>query len=73
MKTLVHLNEGTELVLNISYEETTKLIEESHDKTSNFIEVPVEKIIFNDLAENNFEKVSNVKLYIKRILFYLER
>ena len=71
-KTLVHLNESTQLSFNISFEDFEKLIEENHDKNSNFIYVDCYKIHYFDDTVSSELLWKKFKLYIKRILFYYE-
>jgi len=71
MTTTVHLNEWTQLVINLQYSYFADLIEENNDKGANFIEVPCEKIMYSDEAYSKIEW-KKFKLYIKRILFFYE-
>ena len=72
MKTLVHLNESTQLSLNISFLEFEKLIEENNDKKDNFIYVDCYQIHYFDDTFSPQLLWKKFKLYIKRILFFYE-
>lgn len=76
MKTLVHLNEWTQLVLDMNIEEFEKIIENNHDKWANFVKVNCDEIIYNIKFEINKTehntKWCKFRLYLKRILFFYE-
>lgn len=71
MKTLVHLNEWTQIVLKESIDDIDKLIKVEHDTWANFIKVHAD---FADHTDGQVQKIDKViRLYMKRILFYFEK
>lgn len=71
MKTIVHLNEWTQIVLKISIEDFDKLIEKEHDRGANFMVVYADFADHTDWTVQKIDK--NIRLYMKRILFYFEK
>jgi len=67
-RTTVHLNEWTQIVLEISIEDFDVLIENQHDIGANFMTVLAENVYHTDGAIQLIDK--EIRLYTKRILFY---